>query len=128
MIPCQEDLKIFEDLAKEQFKVKDRKRGVVIKNEKGVERPNLPAIRTALRNLIKFYRPHHIDKPTYHRWSFGIVYELDREHCNKGEEDALGINLVIQWHKEPSGMQWLQIYQQRKTWPKGHYPPCLWNS
>ena len=115
----KEEFQHFERLSRIQKTLIGQKKGVIIKDELGNQPKDLDCTRECLKELIRYYKPHEIKKPTYYRWSFQIPTEVEFE-------SAFGANLVIIWHKEPSKMEWLEISIKEKHWIKGNYPPCLW--
>lgn len=122
MIPHKEELIKFEQLARQQGQVYDDAAdyGIVIKRGLS-EMFSLAELRTDMKALVKFYKPAHIAKPTYHRWTFAIPYEVD-------EGIAKGTQMVVEWHLDRiRKVEFLTIELHPKTWVKGHYPPCMWS-
>lgn len=118
MIPERESLIVFEKYEKQQTQLGNHK-GILLKNKQGNIQNCSSEIKSAIKKLTPYYKPHTIKNQNYWRWSFAIPIEFDDNHY-------VGLNLVVEWHRN-SGIEYMTIETKRKTWEKGHLPPCLWD-
>lgn len=115
----KEELRLFENLVKMQGPIDEApdKQGVYIPfigrdqvavlNKMNVA-VNLPYIRECLKGLYSC-KEYIIKKPTFWRWSFKVPFEYDNDHFN-------GVNLIVCWHREKNGRQWLEVSMKPITW------------
>lgn len=112
----KEELALFDDLYKRQGRIIEAqgKQGIYLPKGNGLRVENVVVfaeverIRMAL-NALRHTAEYIIKKPTFWRWSFLVPFEYDNGAVQ-------GVNLIVIWHREKNGREWLEITDKHRSW------------